>query len=63
MKSHLISVLTVTLALVGPLLAADSTTVIPLWPEGAPGSAARRHEPEKVAGTNISNIHHPSLIT
>jgi endo-1,4-beta-xylanase len=63
MKSHLISVLTVTLALVGPLLAADSTTVIPLWPEGAPGSAARRHEPEKVVGTNISNIHHPSLIT
>ncbi len=34
---------------------------LPLWPEGAPGSAARRLEPEKVAGSNVSNIHHPSL--
>ena len=35
--------------------------VIPLWPTGAPGSAARMTEPEKVAGNNISNIHQPTL--
>lgn len=36
-------------------------SVIPLWPQGAPGSAARMGEPEKTAGTNVTNIHHPSL--
>jgi len=41
--------------------AAVPPPVVPLWPEGAPGSEARRHEPEKIVGTNVSNIHHPSL--
>jgi acetyl esterase/lipase len=35
--------------------------VVPLWPAGAPGSAARMNEPEKVVGTNVSNIHNPTL--
>jgi endo-1,4-beta-xylanase len=35
--------------------------VVPLWPDGAPGSEARRNEPEKIVGSNVSNIHHPSL--
>jgi endo-1,4-beta-xylanase len=37
--------------------------VIALWPDGAPGSQARMNEPEKVTpnGSNVSNIHHPSL--
>jgi endo-1,4-beta-xylanase len=35
--------------------------VVPLWAEGAPGAAARRAEPEKIAGTNVSNIHQPTL--
>ena len=35
--------------------------IIPLWPEGAPGSEARRTEPEKVDGDKVSNIHHPTL--
>jgi endo-1,4-beta-xylanase len=43
-------------------LAADAPPVVPLWPNGAPGSEARRHEPEKIVGTNFSNIHHPSLL-
>jgi endo-1,4-beta-xylanase len=42
-------------------LAADTRPVIPLWPDGAPGSEARKSEPEKVAGSSVSNIHHPSL--
>ena len=35
--------------------------VVPLWPAGAPGSEARRAEPEKIDGDKVSNIHHPSL--
>jgi len=38
-----------------------SHPVIPLWPDGAPGSAARRHEPEKIDKGNVSNIHDPSI--
>lgn len=44
------------------VLAAENRPVIPLWPNGAPGSEARKHEPEKVAGSNVSNIHQPTLI-
>jgi endo-1,4-beta-xylanase len=35
--------------------------IIPLWPNGAPGSEARHTEPEKVVGANVSNLHHPTL--
>ena len=35
--------------------------VIPLWPKGAPGSEARKAEPEKIVGSNVSNIHQPTL--
>lgn len=42
--------------------AAEEHPVIPLWSHGAPGSEARRNEPEKVAGGSISNIHNPTLI-
>lgn len=35
--------------------------ILPLWPQGAPGSEARKDEPEKVDGDKVSNIHHPSL--
>lgn len=42
---------------------------IPLWPNGAPGSAARQGEPEHISWRQepdlvfpvVSNIHHPSL--
>ena len=34
---------------------------IPLWPAGAPGSEARRGEPERVENSYISNVHAPSL--
>jgi endo-1,4-beta-xylanase len=34
---------------------------IPLWPKGAPGSEARRTEAEQIDGSNISNVHNPSL--
>lgn len=34
---------------------------VPLWVEGAPGSAARMHEPERWGGWYVRNVHHPSL--
>jgi endo-1,4-beta-xylanase len=43
------------------VLAAEDHPVIPLWPDGAPGSEARKAEPEKLNGERLSNIHHPSL--
>jgi acetyl esterase/lipase len=46
---------------VSSVIAADSHPVVPLWPAGAPGSEARKDEPEKIDGNNVSNIHFPTL--
>ena len=53
----------------GSAMADDSTSnslpVLPLWPDGAPGSEGRSEEPEKVdkgpGKYNVSNIHNPSI--
>ena len=56
------AVLLLTLAsVVAPVFAAETNPVVPLWPAGAPGSEARKDEPEKVVGQNVSNIHYPTL--
>src|SRR6516164_3354101 len=34
---------------------------LPLWPTGASGSEARAAEAEKAIGSNVSNVHNPSL--
>lgn len=34
---------------------------IPLWKDGAPGSEARKNEPEKIEGSNVCNVHDPSI--
>jgi endo-1,4-beta-xylanase len=34
---------------------------IPLWPKGAPGSEARAAEAEQITGSNVSNVHNPTL--
>lgn len=34
---------------------------LPLWPNGAPGSEARRSEPEKLDGSNVTNVHNPTI--
>jgi acetyl esterase/lipase len=44
----------------GSVFAADAT-VIPLWPNGAPGFEARKDEPEKVLNNRQVNIHFPTL--
>lgn len=43
------------------VMPATAQDVIPLWPDGAPGSEARRHEPEQAKDWWVKNIHHPSL--
>lgn len=61
MRRILISLLVVA----APLFAADSAPnvpSVPLWANGAPGSEARRQEPEKVVNGSISNVHNPSLL-
>lgn len=56
-----LQLLGIALALPYAACAADQL-VIPLWPSGAPGSEARKAEPEKVAANGaVSNIHHPTL--
>lgn len=57
----LVSMPRLFLALLLTLPLGAQPEVIPLWPEGAPGSEARRHEPEKAQDWWVKNIHHPSL--
>jgi endo-1,4-beta-xylanase len=35
---------------------------IVLWPNGAPGSEARKGEPEQIDGETVLNVHNPSII-
>jgi acetyl esterase/lipase len=46
--------------LAATLSAAETSQVIPLWPEGAPGFEARRNEPEQGEGS-IHNINNPTV--
>ena len=39
----------------------DSHERIPLWPNGAPGSEARRNEPEQAQDYWVKNVHDPSI--
>ena len=41
--------------------AAETPPAIPLWESGAPGSEARKAEPETVEGSNVCNIHNPTI--
>src|SRR5262249_30897991 len=34
---------------------------LPLWPKGAPGSEARMAEAEVIDGSNVCNVHNPTL--
>jgi acetyl esterase/lipase len=42
-------------------MAQNKPTVIPLWPNGAPGFENRRNEPEQAKDYWVKNIHNPSL--
>jgi acetyl esterase/lipase len=44
-----------------PLQAVEQPPALALWPEGAPGSEARKSEPERQEGSNVVNVHNPSI--
>lgn len=50
-----------TLLFVSSALAADLPEAIPLWPHGAPGSESRAKEAERTEGSNVVNVHNPSI--
>jgi endo-1,4-beta-xylanase len=60
-STALFSFLFATVGFAANTLPTDLPESIPLWPHGAPGSEARAAEPEKVDGTNVSNIHNPTI--
>ena len=43
------------------LQAAEQPQSLPLWREVAPGSEARKGEPERLEGSNVVNVHNPSI--
>ena len=44
-----------------PCAFAAEPVAIPLWPQGAPGSEKRAGEAEVLEGSNVCNVHNPSL--
>jgi acetyl esterase/lipase len=44
-----------------PPAAYGASTTVSLWPNGAPGSERRSHEPEIVEDSYVRNVHNPSL--
>lgn len=61
MKRFLILLSVFSSHLIAADLSKDLPAAIPLWPQGAPGSEARASEPEKIEGSNVCNVHNPSL--
>lgn len=61
MKLRHPAVLVSVLWLLAAAVRAAEPVVIPLWADGAPGSEARRHEPEQAKDWWVKNIHNPSL--
>ncbi len=44
-----------------PSAAQQFPAALPLWPHGAPGSESRAAEPEKQDGSNVMNVHNPTI--
>jgi endo-1,4-beta-xylanase len=54
--------LPILFSLILPILShAETSAALPLWEKGAPGSASRATEPEKTEGSNVCNIHNPTI--
>lgn len=43
------------------VIAQDSSFVLPLWANGAPGSESRKNEPEQAKEWWVKNVHNPSI--
>ncbi|MDP1590590.1 MAG: hypothetical protein Q8M07_22750, partial [Prosthecobacter sp.] len=54
--------LPILISLILPILShAETPAALPLWEKGAPGSESRATEPEKTEGSNVCNIHNPTI--
>lgn len=53
--------LSVFILLTSAIHAGDIPAPILLWEAGAPGSEARKDEAEKLEGSNVGNVHNPSI--
>ena len=53
--------LSVFILLTSAIHAGDIPAPILLWEAGAPGSEARKGEAEKLEGSNVGNVHNPSI--
>lgn len=56
-----LNLLLALLFLPSALFGADAPSVVPLWPNGAPGFEERRNEPEVAITYKVNNIHNPSI--
>lgn len=56
-----LALLTLPSAIIAAELPKNLPPAIPLWENGAPGSEARKHEPEQVQGSNVCNVHNPTI--
>ncbi len=56
-----LALLTLPSAIIAAELPKNLPPAIPLWENGAPGSESRTAEPEKIEGTNVCNIHNPTI--
>lgn len=56
-----ISILIVVAFQGASLFASDLPTALSLWSQGAPGSESRKADPEKTEGSNVTNVHNPSI--
>jgi len=56
-----LALLTLPSAIIAAELPKNLPPAIPLWENGAPGSESRAAEPEKIEGSNVCNIHNPTI--
>lgn len=56
-----LALLTLPSAIIAAELPKNLPPAIPLWENGVPGSESRAAEPEKIEGTNVCNIHNPTI--
>ena len=62
MKNYRVAlVMLLTAAPVHAQIPKNVPQAVPLWPKGAPGSEARAAEAEELSGSNICNVHNPTI--
>ncbi len=57
----ILALFTLQAAVLAAELPKNLPPAIPLWEKGAPGSEARAAEAEQIEGTNVCNVHNPTI--